>query len=491
MENIFRVGVKVKGDSFIGRKKLLRDLKSMFFTKGVKITKAIVGVKRSGKSSLVLNIFEDIPSDIIYIYENLNEYGKYIELWRDIFDQISEYLGKTNKLSKYALKEINNNLSIISQSDVEWNKFKTSVKNIFRSLSAEKIKSIIVLDEFDNAKQLFTETQYWELFRSIFSEPNYDVSAVTISRKSLPVIEGDIPQSSTFHGIFDTIDFDVFDDDDMEEYFQVFEDNGIELDEKQQEEIEYYCGRLPYLLSIMGQNIFELAEDNEKIDIKKIFEKKSKLIDSYYKECKKYLENGGKISVISDYFEEHKSEFDKSDEFSTKIGFSIPKTEAEWKKLIYDGETENVEFKSTLQYDIKKKSLNSILRMECIKTVSAFLNTDGGILFIGIDDDFNILGLNNDYSVMPKEERNKDSFELKLRDILGSACGTINIAGNVKIKFPIIDEKEICVVVVYPSSKPVYTQENRDKIFYVRSGNSTRKLDISEVTDYVNSHFKK
>ena len=173
---------------------------------------------------------------------------------------------------------------------------------------------------------------------------------------------------------------------------------------------------------------------------------------------------------------------------------SLPKNEEEWKKLISNGENENLEFKSSMRWDMVKECKNTVLENVIIKTIGAFSNSEGGILAIGVADDGTILGLEKDYSTLPKQ--NKDGFELHLRELLNGACGISNTAKNIKMEFPILDEKEICVVIVYPSSAPVYTKivdpkKGKTEKFYIRSGNSSRELEqISDVTGYIMSHFK-
>ena len=174
--------------------------------------------------------------------------------------------------------------------------------------------------------------------------------------------------------------------------------------------------------------------------------------------------------------------------------YSLPKNEYEWKKLISLGESANLEFKSSLRWDMVKECKNTVLENVIIKTVGAFSNSEGGILVIGVADDGSVLGLDKDYSTLQKQ--NKDGFELHLRELLNGACGIGNTAKNIKTEFPILDGKEICVVVVYPSTSPIYTKivdpkKGKTEKFYIRSGNSSRELElISEVTAYIMSHFK-
>jgi hypothetical protein len=57
------------------------------------------------------------------------------------------------------------------------------------------------------------------------------------------------------------------------------------------------------------------------------------------------------------------------------------------------GESAVLEFKSTLQWDVVQKQPNKALRKFCLKTIAGFMNTDGGTLLIGVEDDGNIFGL--------------------------------------------------------------------------------------------------
>ncbi len=531
----------VSDEKHIGRDEFINDLRESYLEDEYRTAISIVGIKKIGKTSLALNIFKNIPEDnnIIFIYEDLALNETYMDLWRSILLKISDYLRKNNLRDEYLEKNIN----IINTKNIEWNDFISYLKDIFENIKTKKLcnKIIIILDNFDKVAQdkdsgkngLFeSKSNYWMIFRTIFSAPYYNVSAMTISRKSLTTLEENISSGSKFSGIFEEIYLPNFDDDDMEKYYKVFDTNKIKLDDKQREKIEYYCGRFPYMLSIIGKELLKLAKKKENIDIEKIYQNKKNLFDKYYKDIKKYLEEEKNHRLDKPkYFEEHESEFVELKETTetTKYRFSIPKTEipkteAEWKELIAKGEGPNIEFKSSIQYPCGNKKNETIhpyiLQHECMKTIAAFLNTDGGKLFIGVEDKGKILGIDNDYSTfVSKLGRDKDGFQKNLMNIFikffGENIASI-VAENITLEFPIIDEKEICAVFVSPSSKPIYTMEIKeikkvkkdtegniqsidfqaqegDKVFYVRTASSTRKLNISEVTDYINSHkhFKK
>jgi hypothetical protein len=73
-----------------------------------------------------------------------------------------------------------------------------------------------------------------------------------------------------------------------------------------------------------------------------------------------------------------------------------------------------MERKPCFKYDISIKGSNRDREKQISKSIAGFLNTNGGILFIGIDNDGNVLGLRNDYSIV--KNNNADGFELELRN---------------------------------------------------------------------------
>ena len=67
--------------------------------------------------------------------------------------------------------------------------------------------------------------------------------------------------------------------------------------------------------------------------------------------------------------------------------------------IITKGETNKIEFKSSLLWDVDKKNKNKEMGYIIAKTISAFMNSDGGKLLIGVDDNGDISGLEPDFSI--------------------------------------------------------------------------------------------
>lgn len=155
-------------------------------------------------------------------------------------------------------------------------------------------------------------------------------------------------------------------------------------------------------------------------------------------------------------------------------------------EIIAGGENEMTEFKSSLRWDYRQNLVNKNMEDLCLKTTAAFLNFNGGTLFIGVDDKGKILGLGKDYESLGKP--NKDGFELHLNNIIIEAFGR-EFRKYVHVTFELTKFGEICVVRVDPSKTPVFMKVNGGKEFYIRTGNSSQGLDVEETTNYIKSHW--
>jgi len=159
---------------------------------------------------------------------------------------------------------------------------------------------------------------------------------------------------------------------------------------------------------------------------------------------------------------------------------------------IADGESDEMEFKSTMRWDIVEGRTNKKLEEVIQKTVAAFANSDGGTLIIGVDDDGNVLGLGHDYASLGNAD--KDKFEMHLRNLLGNSFGKPFTSSKVKIRFPELEGEEICQVDVQMAKEPLIVKisdKNGQKTerLYVRNGNASHEIPLSEINAYVQDRF--
>ena len=75
------------------------------------------------------------------------------------------------------------------------------------------------------------------------------------------------------------------------------------------------------------------------------------------------------------------------------------------------------------------------------------------MLFVGVDDDGNILGLDNDYSCVSK--RSRDGFLLSLTNVINNYLGK-SFHRFLNINIVSVNDKDICIISIDVSDKPVF-----------------------------------
>lgn len=158
--------------------------------------------------------------------------------------------------------------------------------------------------------------------------------------------------------------------------------------------------------------------------------------------------------------------------------------ESDLEEMLKSGEHERLEFKTSLRWDEKREQVNKELEKTAMKTVVAFLNSDGGHLLIGVDDRGRVLGLERDFASLPKA--GADGFENHFNNLFNQMIGP-EFRRLVKLSFNNTDGKIVCLANVEPSHKPVYLKNGNNEDFYIRTGNVTTPLKMSEVTAYLSS----
>jgi hypothetical protein len=165
------------------------------------------------------------------------------------------------------------------------------------------------------------------------------------------------------------------------------------------------------------------------------------------------------------------------------------------KKLITGGETAKLELKSSLRFDYRQQKENKVLEDVILKSIAAFANAKGGTLIIGVKDDLDILGLENDFNTLKKPDA--DYFELHLNKLIVNQFGISFINESLLVYFEEFDEKTICIIRINPSAHPLYLKtkdKNGQQIekFYVRSGNSSQQISsLKEINDYIRRRFRR
>lgn len=160
--------------------------------------------------------------------------------------------------------------------------------------------------------------------------------------------------------------------------------------------------------------------------------------------------------------------------------------------LVAEGESDELEFKASIRWDYERGGVNKKLEDVVVKSVAAFANGQGGTLLIGVNDEGTALGLERDY--MALGDIDHDKFELHLPNVFNRSFGEMFVTSKIRISFPDIDGIKICQVDVAPALRPIILKVTdkhgvQNEKFYVRSGNSSIEMPLSEMHDYAAERF--
>lgn len=157
-------------------------------------------------------------------------------------------------------------------------------------------------------------------------------------------------------------------------------------------------------------------------------------------------------------------------------------SEGELQSLINQGESEILEFKSTLRFNLYTNKNESRIENQCLKSVAALLNGKGGYLLVGVDDEGKAIGMKKDGF------KNEDKLLLHWHNLLREYLGA-DLAGAVNTNVHDLQGERVMVIHCKTSPRPVFFSRDTDEAFYVRLGNSSQALKPSEMLSYVDSRY--
>ena len=157
-----------------------------------------------------------------------------------------------------------------------------------------------------------------------------------------------------------------------------------------------------------------------------------------------------------------------------------------YEDVIKNGENDYVEFKSSMRWDQEKGNVNKLLEQVIAKTISAFMNAEGGRLFIGVRDDGEIIGIEKDCETL--KNQNKDGFLLQLTQTINQYLGK-EFNQYVNIKVIQIQDKSVAVVDVVSGAMPVFLKNENKEEFYIRASASSQPMSVREANEYIKTHW--
>jgi len=153
-------------------------------------------------------------------------------------------------------------------------------------------------------------------------------------------------------------------------------------------------------------------------------------------------------------------------------------------EIIANGEGNKIEFKPALLYNFKTGKAGISVKGKIATAICAFLNANGGFLFIGLDDDGKPQGLEYDFS-LAIGKKTKDFFQNEFDQMIEHFL-SFSVKANITAQFYELDGKDIFIVAVEPSkNRAIFVKGQNGKEFWVRGNAGNRQLtDIEELANY-------
>jgi len=151
-------------------------------------------------------------------------------------------------------------------------------------------------------------------------------------------------------------------------------------------------------------------------------------------------------------------------------------------ELVSSAESKTLEFKQTLSVDIRTNEKQKYIETASLKTIAAFLNSDGGTLILGVSDNREPVGIENEINRF--YEGSADKFLLHFTNLIRSKIGE-EFYPLLDYKFVLIDTHQVLRVDCKRSDRPCFIGED----FYVRTNPATDKLVGPKMLRYVSTRF--
>lgn len=153
---------------------------------------------------------------------------------------------------------------------------------------------------------------------------------------------------------------------------------------------------------------------------------------------------------------------------------NAPLSDEALRALLAGGESDRLEFKSTLRHNLSSGKHGKEIELAALKTVAAFLNTDGGILAVGVDDRGQVPGLAPD---------GFEDADHVLRHFSALLAQHIGVEHQPHVRFTVraLDGKQVLLVECGKAVEPVILHTGKEEEFYVRMGPTSRRLVLSQV----------
>ena len=146
--------------------------------------------------------------------------------------------------------------------------------------------------------------------------------------------------------------------------------------------------------------------------------------------------------------------------------------------IIGAGEGRTIEFKSTMRLNLHTQKPGKEIELAWLKALVAFMNTDGGILLLGVSDEGIVSGLEADGFA------SEDKCRLHFKNLVNQHIGA-EFSKYLRLHLVRVDGQQVGVVACRRAGEPAYLKTPKSEEFYIRSGPSSDALPVSKVVAYI------
>ena len=222
----------------------------------------------------------------------------------------------------------------------------------------------------------------------------------------------------------------------------------------------------------------------------------------YCTETEKYQRDGACVLMVKDInekgfliFEEPDSKKQKEVVVEQPVTIVPEQNEPEyWKNApILDVEDEGtrLEFKTSIVFDPKTHQPDIDTQVDnIVKELCAFMNTEGGKLYIGVHDKTKrVVGFKEDYdhinegvdSFASSYKKNRDGYQLKIRNVVNWKC-TCVANSLIEFEFKELQGAEYCVISVKKARRPVWFNDTQ---LWIRQGCRLKQLKDDAISFFI------
>lgn len=173
--------------------------------------------------------------------------------------------------------------------------------------------------------------------------------------------------------------------------------------------------------------------------------------------------------------------------------------------VIAKGEGPRVEFKASMRFPRggdglpphlaeaqRESALSSryaTLEKMVLKTIAAFLNSQGGTLLVGVEDNGTVVGIEDDFGTFEKaKDQDVDGWQRNLKQKIINAFES-DVWAILDLKLSVTEQGTVARIDCPRRAQPTWLTDKTGPEFYIRAASSTEPLAADKWSHYIKQHW--